>query len=188
MKRCLYLFVLAASLRQYVGASDTVNQQEAMARLQRAVSKTNIFELPRFAMKGDVRLDYHGKKIVGTYQLFWNGPDQWREGISVPGYTEVEIGGKGTIWLQRSSDFIPFAIFNLHQALGFGSSANSPQAMSLVQLRLTPRDTIKKTTAKKQHGDQLTCFEIEDEQKHPISDREECSPDEIAVLLAARVD
>jgi hypothetical protein len=165
MKRCLYLFILVVSLHQYIDASDTVNQQEAIARLQQAVSKTNIFELPSFAMKADVSLDNHGKKIVGTYQLLWNGPDQWREGISVPGYSEVEIGGKGKIWLQRSSDFIPFAIHNLHQALGFGSSANSPRVMSLVQLRLTPEDTITKITARKEHGEKLTCFEIEDEQK-----------------------
>ncbi len=167
MKRCLYLLILVVSLRQDIGASDAVNQQEAIARLEQAVSKTNIFELPSFALKADVRLDNHGKKIVGTYQLLWNGPDQWREGISVPGYSEVEIGGKGKIWIQRSTDFIPFPIYNLHQALGFGSNANSPQSMSLVQLRLTPKDTIKKITAKKEHGDQMTCFELEDEQKHP---------------------
>jgi TonB family protein len=166
MKRCIYLFILVISFRQCLDASDTVNQQEAIARLEQAVSKTNIFELPSFAMKADVRLDNHGKKIVGTYQLLWNGPDQWREGISVPGYSEVEIGGKGRIWRQRSSDFIPFPIYNLHQALGFGSNANSPASMSLVQPRLTPKDTIKRITPKKEHGDQLTCFEIEDEQKH----------------------
>lgn len=166
MKRCIGLFIVVVSFRQCLDASDKVNQQKAIARLEQAVSKTNIFELPSFAMKADVHLDNHGKKIAGTYQLLWNGPDQWREGISVPGYSEVEIGGKGRIWLQRSSDFIPLPIYNLHQALGFGSSANSPQAMSLVQLHLTPKDTIKKTTAREEHGDQLTCFEIEDEQKH----------------------
>jgi len=38
--------------------------------------------------------------------------------------------------------------------------------MLLVQLPLTPRDTIKKTKERKEHGDKLTCFEIESEQKH----------------------
>jgi hypothetical protein len=139
MKRSIYLSILVVSFGQCLGASDTVNQEEAIARLQQAVSKTNIFELPSFAMKADVRLDNNGKKIAGTYELLWNGPDQWREGISIPGYSEVQIGGKGTIWLQRSTDLIPYPIHSLHQALGFGSSAGSLPSMSLVQLGLTPK-------------------------------------------------
>jgi hypothetical protein len=166
MKRGLYLLILVVSFLQCLDASDTVNRQEAIARLKQAVSKTNIFELPSFAMKADVHLDNRGKKIVGTYQLLWNGPDQWREEISFPGYSEVEIGGKGKIWRQRSTDFIPFPIYNLHQALGFGSSASSTASMPLVQLRLTSKDTISKVTAKKEHGEHLTCFKVEDEQKY----------------------
>jgi hypothetical protein len=167
MKRGIYLVALVVSFHQCLDASDTVNQQEAIVRLEQAVAKTNIFELPSFAMKADLRLLGHGKEITGTYQLLWNGAERWRESISVPGYSEVEIGEKGKIWLQRSSDFIPFAIYNLHQALGFGSSADAPRAVSLVQLPITSKDTIKKITAKKVHGDRVTCFEIEDEQKYP---------------------
>ena len=166
MKRCIWLIVLNLVFGQFLSASDTAKQQEAITRLERAVSKTNIFELPSFAMKADVQIEDHGKLVNGTYELLWNGPDQWREGIRVPGYTEVQTGGKGTIWVQRSVDFIPVSIYTLHQALGFGSSVGSPQSMSLVQLALTPRDTIKKTSKRKEHGDELTCFEIENEQKH----------------------
>jgi hypothetical protein len=153
MKRCICLIVMIFVLAQFLSASDTAKQQEAITRLEQAVSKTNIFELPSFGMKADVLLDNYGKKIVGTYQLLWNGPDQWREGISVPGYSEVEIGGKGKIWLQRSSDFIPFPIHNLRQALGFGSNVSSPRSSLLVQLGLTSKDTVKKTTERKERGD-----------------------------------
>lgn len=166
MKRCIWLIVLNLVFGEFLSASDTAKQQEAITRLEQAVSKTNIFELPSFAMRADVQIEDHGKLVNGTYELLWNGPDQWREGISVPGYTEVQTGGKGTIWVQRSVDFIPASIYTLHQALGFGSSVGSPQSMSLVQLALTPRDTIKKTSKRKEHGDELTCFEIENEQKH----------------------
>lgn len=165
MKYCICLVALILVFRQLLSASDAAKQQEAVTRLEQAVSKTNIFELPSFAMKADVQIEDHGKLVNGTYELLWNGPDQWREGIKVPGYTEVQTGGKGTIWVQRSVDFIPVSIYTLHQALGFGSSAASPQSMSLVQLALTPRDTIKKTRKQKEHGDELTCFEIESEQK-----------------------
>jgi len=148
-----------------VAASDSVNRQEAVARLEQAVSKTNIFELPSFALEADVEIEEQGKFMKGTYELLWNGPDQWREGVRIPGYNEVQIGGKGTIWLERSTDFIPFMIYNLRQALGFGSTADLPQAMALVRLSLTSKDTITKTHQRKEHGDLLTCFEIENELK-----------------------
>ncbi len=166
MKSCICFVAMILGLGQLLGASEPINQQEAIARLERAISKTNIFELPSFAMKADVEIEDHGKLVKGTYELLWNGPDQWREGIAIPGYTEVQAGGKGTIWVQRSVDFIPISIYTLHQALGFGSSVGLPQSMSLVQLALTSRDTIKKTSTRKDHGDELTCFEIEDERKH----------------------
>lgn len=117
-------------------------------------------------MEAEVQIEEQGKLLNGTYELLWNGPDQWREGIRVPGFSEVQTGGNGTIWLQRSTDFIPVAIYNLHRALGFGSTAGSPQSMSLVRLALTPKDTIKKAYQRKEHGDKLTCFEIENELKH----------------------
>lgn len=167
MKRWIYLITFGILFGPFLHASDDAKQQEAVARMEQAVSKTNIFDLPSFAMKADVHIDNHEKKMDGTYQLLWNGPDQWREEINLPGYSEVQIGGKGTVWLQRSTDFIPFAVYNLRQALGFGSSAASPQSMLLVRLSLTPRETIKKITKKKEHGNKLTCFEIADEQKYP---------------------
>jgi len=165
MKNCLYLVTLGLLFGQSHSASDAARQQEAITRLEQAVLKTNIFELPSFAMKADVHINNHGRKMDGTYQFLWNGPGQWREGINLPGYSEVQTGGKGTIWLQRSTDVIPFPIHNLHEALGFGSSAVAPQSMLLVQLALTPRDTIKKTSERKEHGDKLTCYQIENEQK-----------------------
>ena len=166
MKRCICLIVLNLVFGQFLCASDTAKQHEAITRLEQAVSKTNIFELPSFVMKADVQIEDHGKLVNGTYELLWNGPDQWRERIEVPGYTEVQTGGKGTISVQRSVDFIPVSVYTIHQALGFGSSVGSPQSMSLVQLALTPRDKIKETSKRKEHGDELTCFEIENKQKH----------------------
>ena len=166
MKRWICVAMLGALSPQFLGASDTAKQQEAITRLEQAVSKTNIFELPSFAMQADVHIKEDGKVIDGTYQLLWNGPNQWREGISLPGYSEVQIGGKGVIWVQRSTDYIPVAIYDLHQALGFGSSAGSTPAISLMRLALTTKDTIKKTRERKDHGDKLTCFEIEGELKH----------------------
>jgi TonB family protein len=167
MKRWIYPIVLATVLPQLLCAADKPNQQDAIKLLQQAVAKTNIFELPSFAMRANFRVDNHGKQLNGTYELLWNGPDEWREGISLPGYSEVQIGGKGQIWLQRSTDFMPFPVHNLLQALGFGSSMGSPspQSTSLSQFALGPKDAVKKATERKEHGEKLTCYEIENEHK-----------------------
>lgn len=165
MKRFTHLAVLVMSLQGFLTASDQPNQQDAVSRLEQDVAKTNIFELPSFAMKASIQVESQGKLTDGTYQLLWNGPDQWREEVNLPGYSGVQIGGKGVIWVQRSGDFTPLPVFFLHQALGFGSSvtsAGSPQSMSLVHVALAPGDTIKNTKKRQEHGDGLTCFEIEE--------------------------
>jgi TonB family protein len=149
-------------------ASDNaVKKEEAIKKIEQAVAKTNIFELPSFVMKADVQIASQGKIEDGTYQLLWNGPDQWREDIRFPNYTEVQVGGKGTVWIQRSTDFYPLLIYELHSALGFGSgeaSSGYPSG-SLVQSVLTPKDTIKKVRERKEHGEKQTCIEFEDEAK-----------------------
>jgi TonB family protein len=161
MKCRLYSSLLLLLFAQFAGASDNVNRQEAVTRLEQAVSKTNIFELPSFLMRADIQIEENGKLVDGTYELLWNGPDQWREGIQIPGYTEIQIGDKGTISLRRNTDFIPLPVFNLHQALGFGSTTGASQSMSLVQPALSPKDTIKKAHERKEHGEKLACFEID---------------------------
>jgi len=113
MKRCVFLLGMVALWLQPVGASnDTSKQQEAIKKIEQAVAKTNIFELPSFQMKANVQIEAKGKLVDGSYQLLWNGPDQWREEIHFPGYTELQVGGKGTVWVQRSTDFYPLRIYN----------------------------------------------------------------------------
>jgi TonB family protein len=137
--------------------------------VEEAVTRTNIFDLPSFQMRASVQVDNQGKPLDGSYQLLWNGPKQWKEEVSFPGYTEVQVGAKGTIWTQRSTDFVPLRIYEMHAALGFGSGvagSGSGHSGSFVQLGLTSKDTIKKIRSRKDHGDKVTCVEIEDEQKH----------------------
>ena len=66
MKSCICFVAMILGLGQLLGASEPINQQEAIARLERAISKTNIFELPSFAMKADVEIEDHGKLVKGT--------------------------------------------------------------------------------------------------------------------------
>lgn len=130
---------------QLIHASDeTAKQQEAIHKIEQAIARTNIFELPSFQMKADVQIETQGKLVDGSYELLWNGPAQWREEIRLPGYTEVQVGGNGTVWTQRTTDFHPLSIYNLHKALRFESGAAASRSASLVQSPLTPKDKVKK--------------------------------------------
>ncbi len=160
-----YLFLSCLLLRPSLSASDAAKQQEAINRLEQAVDKTNIFALPSFVLKASVQLDNRGKLAEGIYQLLWNGPDQWKEEIVLPGYTEVQVGGKGVVWVKRATDFLPLPVYDLHRALGYGSSLGSPPAVSLVRWDIKPSDRVKKNYERKEHGEKLACVEIESEQK-----------------------
>jgi hypothetical protein len=101
MNKRLALAVAMAVLPPLLPASDTPDRQDVVRRIEQAVSKTNIFELPSFRMKANLQIDNNGKPLAGTYQLLWNDPDQWKEEISFPGYNEVQVGGKGIITITQ---------------------------------------------------------------------------------------
>ena len=94
MKRFLLLLLSLPLQSGFLSASDKA-KQDAVALIQEAEARTDIFALPTFVMKADLRLDNQGKPIEGKYLLLWNGPDHWREEISVPGYRQIQVGGKG---------------------------------------------------------------------------------------------
>lgn len=167
MNRFLLLAIVGISLSALSKASDAAEQRDGRAKLEQAVSRTNIFELPFFQMKAALQIDNAGKPLDGSYRLLWNGPNQWREEIAFPGYAELQVGGKGIVWVQRSTDFVPLRIYQLHMALGFGSMAgvDSGHYGSFVQLGITPNDKIKKLHSREEHGEKLTCVETENEQK-----------------------
>jgi hypothetical protein len=158
VKRTFLVLLVGILVSNLLSASDTSKQQQAIHRVEQVVAKTNLFELPSFEMKAVLQIPDDGGKIIeGSYELMWNGPDQWREEIRFPDYHEVQVGGKGTIWVQRSVDFIPLAVHSLHSALGFGSNATT----ALVRTPIQPGDTVKRIWERKEHGEKLTCYEIE---------------------------
>jgi TonB family protein len=123
--------------------------------IQQALEKTNIFELPSFRMNANVRIDNFGKPLDGTYSLLWNGPDQWREEIAFPGYSEIQVGNQRVVYVKRSAPVMPYRIFQLHMALGFGTSGRGFGDQ-------VPRtgETIKKVREVNLSGTKAQCVEI----------------------------
>jgi TonB family protein len=149
------------SVTTAVASSDAAERGKQL--IQQAVDKTNIFELPSFRMNANVRIDNMGKPLDGTYSLLWNGPDQWREEITFAGYTEVQVGGKGVVYLKRSTDHLPYQIFQLRETLGFGAAG-----MDKGFFHLGPRggEVVKKIHEQKIGGAKATCVEIMTEMKY----------------------
>jgi len=168
VKHYLPLILLLVFHPGLLNASDKA-EQEGRDLIEQAEAKTNIFALPSFEMKASVRVDNvdnKGKSLDGSYLLLWDGPERWREEISLPGYTEIQVGGKGVIFLKRSTDFIPLRIEQLHSALGYGSGGGSYPHRSLISVGPRQDETIKKIHGRKINGSKVDCVEIVDHENH----------------------
>ena len=148
-------------------SDESAKQQDAIKKIEQAVDRTNIFELPSFQMKADVQIETQGKLVDGNYELLWNGPNEWREEIHFPGFVELQEGGQGTVWFLRSTEFLPLHIYDLHAALGFGSGAAfaGASSASLTQPILPQNATVRKLRKRKEHGEAQTCAEFADTMK-----------------------
>jgi hypothetical protein len=161
MKIKSFIALLSVSLvTSFAFASDAKTQQEGIALIQQAVDKTNIFELPGFTLKAKVTVNSKGKDVDGTYELFWNGPDQWREQIQFPDYGEIRVGGKGVVFTKRSLDFTPVEIYEVRSTLGFGTYPLAPPA-SIIWLFPQNDEAVKKIHDRKIEGQLERCVEIE---------------------------
>ncbi len=146
MKRYVPLLLLLIAHVSPLAASD---KARGMDLLERANAESNLRELPSFQMKAGVKIENKGQQLEGTYTLLWNGPDQWREELTVPGYTEVLVGGKDVVSTKRNSDFTPLRIYQLHNVLGYGGS-----------LLPSPRERVKDIHHRSVNGAKVECVEI----------------------------
>src|SRR2546426_4519618 len=120
MKLHLLLAVMSFLIWSSLGNASDNQSQDGKDLIEKAAEKMNIFALPYFEMKGNVRIDNQGKPLQGTYLLLWNGPEQWRGEINFSRYSEIQFGGKSVVFLKRSTDFIPLRSEPVHPALGYG--------------------------------------------------------------------
>jgi TonB family protein len=163
MKRYLPLVFLLMMHPSTLLASEKA-KEEGKDLVEQAEAKTNIFALPSFQMKASVRIDNKGEPLNGSYLLLWNGPGQWREELSFPGYSEIQVGGKGVVFIKRTAEVLPLRIDQLRSTLGYGSGSTHP--LSLIHLAPGPGETVKKVRERKVDGSQAACVEISDHDNH----------------------
>lgn len=159
--RIFHLFLALFALTCPVVAG--TDPQRGIGLIEEASARSNIFELPAFTLKADVQIDNFGKPVNGTYSLLWNGPEQWREELSLPGYSEVEIGAKRVVFLKRTTDYMPYQIFKFHQALGFASGG---WGNGFFNLGPREKEQLKKIHEQKIAGKKSRCIEIQTEMNY----------------------
>jgi TonB family protein len=147
MNRTL-LAALLLTLSSLLSASDKTHEGEEI--LEQARLRSDIRELPSFTMKATVKIENQRKLLEGEYELLWNGPNQWREEISFPGFHEVQIGGSGTVAVKRNLDFVPLRVHQLYLALSYGRGG----------LTLRPDERMKQVRTRKVNGIEARCVEI----------------------------
>lgn len=180
MKLGVHLVILALFLPVLTVASDKP-KQDGRTLIEEAEDKADIFALPFFEIKATIRLENFGKTIEGAYSFFWNGPGAWREEIALPGYSEIQVGGKGVVFLKRTTDFLPLRIDQLHATLGYGTGG-SPRS-TFVRMGPTPNETIRKTRDRDEKGRKLSCTEIEAVLDGLKSPREVCVDTSTGTLI-----
>ena len=136
------------TLSSLLSASDKTAEGQAI--LEQARSRSDIRELASFTMKAKVKIENQDKRLEGEYALLWNGPDQWREEISFPGFDEIRIGRSGTVALKRNLDFVPLRVHQLELALNYGRG----------DLALRSDEGIKQVRTRKVNGIEARCVEI----------------------------
>jgi TonB family protein len=171
MKPYLHLVILALFLCLSVGASDKP-QQGGKTLIEEAEDKANIFALPSFEIKANIRLENIGKMLEGSYSFLWNGPEDWREEINLPGYSEIQVGGKGVVFLKRTTEFLPLRIDQLHSTLGYGTGGSIRS--TFVNMEPAPNETVKKVQDRNEKGRKLSCVEMESVVEGLKSPREVC--------------
>lgn len=112
--------------------------------------KSDIRELSSFTMKASVTVENHGKPSAGWYTLLWNGPHQWREEISLPGFDQIRVGGAGTVAVKRDADVVPWRVHQLEETLGYGRQG----------LALRPGEEAKHVRTRKVNDIEARCAEI----------------------------
>jgi len=95
MNKWISLAVVSVLLSPLLSATDAREQKEAINKLKQAVSRTNFFGLPSFRLTANVKIENQGNPLEGAYRLLWNGPEKWREEISLPGIPKSRLAGMG---------------------------------------------------------------------------------------------
>lgn len=148
---CLAGLSLISVQPGFAGGKDK-KREEAAALLTQAAELSNLRspESPPFRLRARAQISGRSKERAdGSYLLVWASPEQWREEITFPGFSQVRVVKEGKLWQRRSVDYLPLRIYHLTQALDFQS-----------RLKLKPGQKIDKIRERKRNGTPIRCVKV----------------------------
>lgn len=134
-------------------------QEEGAALLARAAELSNIRCsgcLP-FRLQAKWRAAGHDRNVLeGTYLLIWVSPNEWREEIAFPGFSQLRVGGEDKMWQVRNLPYLPLPAYQVGRTLDLTS-----------RLKLNPDTTIRKLRSRKRDGHEMKCVELKRKETRP---------------------
>jgi TonB family protein len=155
MNRC-FLLIILLGLSSGIDKATESEKADVKQMLEQAQSKS-IFTLPSFQIKADIRISNNMRSLDGSYLFLWNGPNAWREEITLEGFSEIRVGGKGIVSIKRNSPHLPLRIHQLHRTLGFGTE---PHTDTFDHFSPAADEIVKSVGDRKIRGLRATCAEI----------------------------
>ncbi len=140
---------------QSAGRHEEATRAELLSLISDARNLSNIRApgSPPFDLRAKLSVKDTQKQISeGSYELFWQSPERWREEVILPGYRQVKIGGAQRVWVWRNADYPPLQVFGMLQAMDF-------RAM----LTTVGGEEVKRTTKRAADGTTQECYELQKE-------------------------
>jgi len=145
------LLAVAVLSAEHSAAVQEDQQEQATALLSRAAELSNIRLRGGgpFVLQARVRMpELVAGPAVGSYVVVWSSPELWREEITIAGHKEIYIVNGRRVWGWSSSGYQPLRIYDLRQALDFGS-----------RLRIR-KEVIKEIRWRNENGTLMKCIEM----------------------------
>jgi hypothetical protein len=115
----ILLVLLFSSCDCLLGAD---KPDEINFEIQRAMELSDLrhSQMPPFRLSATVTLTLSSKgPLQGKYNLLRNSDGQWREELTMPGYSRLRVGDAHNYWQLRSSEYDPLSILNIDELIDF---------------------------------------------------------------------
>jgi TonB family protein len=150
------LLAILPFLMAFIGgiAKEKPQFEQERRAIENALEKVDIWGpgTPPFRLQATISITPQGKGAEdqhGALLLAWFAPGEWRESITLPGYTQVRIASKGKLWAVRSGHNGGIRTLQIEQLFGLRQDWT-----------LWPGDSITSFKMRKIEGAYLKCVDF----------------------------
>lgn len=116
---------------------------EINPEIQRALELSDIrhSKMPPFHLSATVAVTVKGKApLKGKYVLLKNSDGDWREELTLPGFSRLRVGDEHNYWQVRTAEYNPLPIQNIDELLDFPGQLNIEKKRKFTKPSKTKKD------------------------------------------------